>query len=94
VVRAIDKYFTSRGEYPPEGDGISLLAALRKDTRAWKVVERLPVAAVKDGQVVDGWGNPMVYRRSAGVNGLPLLISGGSDEDLETKDDNIRSDGR
>ena len=40
----------------------------------------------------DGWGTPMRYSATGGFGARPIVLSGGPDKDLLTKDDNIRSD--
>ena len=40
----------------------------------------------------DGWGSIMDYQAAGGRGGTPVIISGGSDRNMTTTDNNVRSD--
>jgi len=46
-----------------------------------------------DGTTIkDAWGKQMDYKADGGLGGKPVLISPGPDGDMNTEEDNIRSD--
>ena len=66
------------------------------------ILRQLPADAIavikiedEDKHVItDGWGKPMDYHKDKGIGGVPVFISPGPDGNIDTKADNVRSDGR
>ena len=58
------------------------------------IILELPpdVLRASDNNIYDGFGNPMDYDDDGGLGGKPVLISPGADEDINTEEDNLRSD--
>ena len=58
-----------------------------------EILLKLDGKAMDGVTIRDGYGNPMGYDVDGGLAGRPVLISAGPDGDIETTEDNIRSDG-
>lgn len=113
VMEALQAYHDSKNNYPNEDgsdDCSGVMMELLTDTDADVLLKGLSSEAYAggtDAPLLDAYGGAMRYRRSGGLGGGPVLISGGKDGDfgfgagedpgggdVDKKADNIRSDGR
>lgn len=114
--KAIEVFGTAKKDYP-SSDGtklkdrcVSLYEQLVDVPKVKAILAELPAQAIaevpntgdKKG-FVDGYDQPMDYKKSGGIGGVPVIISLGpdgkgsgdeGDNNADDKADNIRSDGR
>ena len=89
VNEAIDAYRDDPGTTGDPGT----LADLTSNVAAKKVLANLDSETWNQGSTInDAYGNALIYEKTGGLGGCPVVISGGPDGDTNTEDDNIRSD--
>lgn len=92
LMDAVLRYKTINNGTPPP----SLNALISSTDPKFEEVRAIALKVPKDkfdGTTAwDGWGSPMDYSSTGGRGGTPVIISGGSDRDKATTDNNVRSD--
>lgn len=87
VGEAIQAYREDQGSDP------SSLSDLTRNAAAKKVLANLDSETWPGGSTIkDAYGNGLKYEKKGGLGECPVLISGGPDGNINTEDDNIRSD--
>ena len=105
VMQAVQAFYEENGAYPLDSiddpsttnvneGGVSLLTALTDCEKSVEILRNLSSASLPSGgdAALDAYGRPMNYLQSGGLGGKPVLISAGPDGDMDTSEDNVRSD--
>ena len=91
IMSAITEYYEATKSYPSAEGWVSQLTS---NARSRKIIAQLGNNAwdpSKHDAFLDAWGNDIEYSPTGGLAGAPGLTSGGPDGNIETREDNVRS---